>query len=69
MTEQAHETVRFLFTELNADYGRMPDEHAARAGAAAQAGDAPGAARVVADYIAGMTDRFALEMRDALRRA
>jgi dGTPase len=67
MTEQAHETVRFLFAELTADYGRMPEEHAARAKAFAGAGDASGAARVVADYIAGMTDRFALEMRDALR--
>jgi dGTPase len=45
----------------------MPEEHAARARAAAAAGDASGAARVVADYIAGMTDRFALQTRDALR--
>jgi dGTPase len=67
MTEQAHETVRFLFTELTADYGRMPDEHATRAKVAAEAGDVAGAARVVADYIAGMTDRFALQTRDALR--
>jgi len=67
MTEQAQETVRFLFAELMADYGRMPEEHAASAKAAADAGDASRAARVVADYIAGMTDRFALEMRDALR--
>jgi len=67
MTEQAHDTVRFLFAELTADYGRMPEEHAAQAKAAADAGDASGAARVVADYIAGMTDRFALQTRDALR--
>jgi dGTPase len=67
MTEQAQDTVRFLFAELTADYGRMPEEHAERARLAADAGDAPGAARVVADYIAGMTDRFALQTRDALR--
>jgi len=67
MTEQAHTTVQFLFDELSADYGRMPDEHAERAKAAAAAGDEAGAARVVADYIAGMTDRFALQTRDALR--
>jgi dGTPase len=67
MTEQAHETVRFLFGELTADYDRMPDEHAARAKAFAAAGDEGAAARVVADYIAGMTDRFALQTRDALR--
>ena len=46
---------------------RMPEEHAALAKAAAAAGDDDGAARVVADYIAGMTDRFALQTRDALR--
>ena len=31
MTEQAQDTVRYLFAELTADYGRMPEEHAARA--------------------------------------
>jgi dGTPase len=67
MTEQAHETVRFLFAALMADYGRMPDEHAARAKAFAAAGDEAAAARVAADYIAGMTDRFALQTRGALR--
>ena len=67
MTEQARDTVRFLFDALMADFGRMPEEHAAQARALAAAGDDGGAARVVADYIAGMTDRFALQARDALR--
>jgi len=67
MTEQAHETVRWLFEMLSADYGLMPEEHAERARAAAESGDEAAAARVVADYIAGMTDRFALQTRDALR--
>lgn len=67
MTGQAHDTVAFLFAELTADYSRMPDEHAAHAAELAGAGDAAGAARVVADYIAGMTDRFALQARDVLR--
>jgi dGTPase len=67
MTEQAHDTVRLLFEELMTDYDRMPEEHAASAKTFAAAGDAAGAARVVADYIAGMTDRFALQTRDALR--
>jgi len=50
-----------------ADHARMPEEHATRArDAAAQHGPAA-AARVVADYVAGMTDRFALQTRDALR--
>jgi len=67
MTEQARDTVRFLFESLRADYDRMPEEHAAKAKSAGAAGDDAGAARVVADYIAGMTDRFALQTRDALR--
>jgi dGTPase len=67
MTEQARDTVRYLFESLTADYDRMPDEHAANAKRLAAAGDVAGAARVVADYIAGMTDRFALQTRDTLR--
>jgi len=67
MTEQASDTVRLLFESLTADYGRMPEEHAAKAKQLAAAGDEAGAARVVADYIAGMTDRFALQTRDTLR--
>jgi len=67
MTQQAHETVHFLFRELSADYDHMPEEHAARARAAAAKHDAAAAARVVADYVAGMTDRFALQTSDALR--
>ena len=67
MTAQARDTVKFLFESLTADYDRMPDEHAANAKTLAAAGDEAGAARVVADYIAGMTDRFALQARDSLR--
>jgi dGTPase len=66
MTNQAQQTVRMLFDALSADYGRMPEEHAERARAATARNDAAGAARVVADYIAGMTDRFALQTRDGL---
>ena len=67
MTQQAQDTVRLLFDALSADYDRMPEEHAERARAARARGDQAAAARVVADYIAGMTDRFALQARDALR--
>ena len=45
----------------------MPERARGARQALAAAGDAAGAARVVADYIAGMTDRFALQTRDALR--
>ena len=67
MTQQAHDTIHLLFDALMADFDRMPDEHAARARAAADETGPAAAARVVADYIAGMTDRFALQTRDALR--
>ena len=67
MTEQARATIRYLFDSLTADYDRMPEEHAANAKKLAAAGDVAGAARVVADYIAGMTDRFALQTRETLR--
>ena len=66
MTDRARETIRLLFEAFDADYTRMPPKHAARAEAAlARAGKA-GAARVIADYIAGMTDRFALNAAEAL---
>ncbi|HVY64961.1 MAG TPA: deoxyguanosinetriphosphate triphosphohydrolase [Gammaproteobacteria bacterium] len=67
MTQQARDTVQFLFEQLMADFDRMPEEHADRARAAARQAGTAGAARVVADYVAGMTDRFALQTRDALR--
>jgi dGTPase len=49
MTGQAQIVVRELFEAYSAQPSEMPAEHAAR----------PDAARAVADYIAGMTDRFA----------
>ena len=49
MTGQAQIVVRELFEAYSAQPSEMPAEHAAR----------PDPARAVADYIAGMTDRFA----------
>ena len=55
-TRQAQRVVADLF----AAYLQSPTEmQAGFAGRAARAADASGTARVVADYIAGMTDRFA----------
>jgi dGTPase len=48
-TGQAQIVVRELFEAYSSQPGEMPAEHAAR----------PDTARAVADYIAGMTDRFA----------
>lgn len=66
MTEQAHETIGLLFKTFMADYSQMPERHAQLAREAAKNDEAQ-AARIVADYIAGMTDRFALGQRDRLR--
>jgi dGTPase len=54
-TLQAHATIRGLFDALMARPGLMPAEHVRKA----RAGGAMGRARAVADYIAGMTDRYA----------
>jgi dGTPase len=66
MTRRAQTTISDLFAAFSADYARMPPEHSARARAAFAAGGASAALRIVADYIAGMTDRFALEQHARL---
>ena len=53
--EDAHAVVKDLFHLFLADPGRLPAEWAE----ATRGLDEPGRARVVADYIAGMTDRYA----------
>ena len=59
MTERAHEIVRGLFECYMNDTRAMPKDHAQRAREwAEQTGDS-GRARAVADYVAGMTDRYA----------
>ena len=55
---EAAEVVRRLALRFLAEPALMPGEWAATA--AALVGDAPRTARLVCDYIAGMTDRFAL---------
>ena len=56
MTRKAQAIVRELFELYSGDLRQMPDEFANRA----QPLDEAGRARVVADYIAGMTDRYAM---------
>ena len=56
MTHQAKAIVRELFQIYIADVSRMPDEFSSNASKQ----DETGKARVVADYIAGMTDRYAI---------
>jgi dGTPase len=56
--------IAVLFDRYIADPGQLPAEFSARA--TADGGAASEKARVVADYIAGMTDRFAIAEYDRL---
>lgn len=56
MTERAQRTIRELFRLYTSDTSALPDEFAEQARGRSEAGQA----RVVADYIAGMTDRYAI---------
>jgi dGTPase len=59
VTSRAQEMLKAVFQRFLADLKAMPREHAARARAwEAEQGEA-GRARAVADYVAGMTDRYA----------
>ncbi len=57
MTNKARRVTQELFGLLHDDTSMLPDGWRTRAGV----GDEPRAALTVADYIAGMTDRFALD--------
>ena len=59
VTSRAQKMLKAVFERILADLKLMPREHAARARQwEAEYGDA-GRARAVADYVAGMTDRYA----------
>ena len=59
MTRKANEIVTALFAAYMNDVHEMPKDHARRAADwGAESGDT-GRARAVADYVAGMTDRYA----------
>lgn len=62
MTGKVQVMIRDLFTAYSEDVRRMPQEFAI---AAASLDDA-GRARVVADYIAGMTDRYAIASHESI---
>ncbi|MDO8276834.1 MAG: deoxyguanosinetriphosphate triphosphohydrolase [Burkholderiaceae bacterium] len=71
MTMQAQQVVRELFDAYYTEPAQMQAGFAARAGGAATphaaaGGEAHAAARAVADYIAGMTDRFAAREHERL---
>ena len=60
MTNKARRVVHELFDALLADVELMPTEHQDVAKRMEAEAGLPGRARAVADYIAGMTDRFAI---------
>ncbi|MEM7430362.1 MAG: deoxyguanosinetriphosphate triphosphohydrolase [Pseudomonadota bacterium] len=62
MTRRAQAIIRDLFALYFDDVQRMPKEFSDRAGSE----DETGRARVVADYIAGMTDRFAISEHERI---
>lgn len=62
MTARVQAVLRDLFATFMADVGTMP----AQFSVAAEAQNEAGRARVVADYIAGMTDRYALATHERI---
>ena len=66
MTRKAHQIIEALFEAFINDAKLLPPEHQAYARDAKKEADELGYARVVADYVAGMTDRFAIKEYDRL---
>jgi dGTPase len=66
MTLKARGVVQGLFNAFFDDISLMPDENQAAAGALIAAEGDAGRARAVADYIAGMTDRYAIREHERM---
>jgi dGTPase len=60
MTTKAKRMMRELFDAFVSDVNLMPPEHSATAVKLGRSEGEAGKARAVADYIAGMTDRYAI---------
>jgi len=60
MTGKAHRLLKDLFAAFNGDVRLMPEDYQATAYAAEARDGVSGRARTVSDYIAGMTDRYAI---------
>lgn len=66
MTRKAHQIIEALFDAFINDAKLLPPEHQLYAAEAKADGVESDYARVVADYVAGMTDRFAIKEYDRL---
>jgi dGTPase len=64
--DEARDALRMLFEAYMEDSTRLPAEHQSLASRAEQEGGKAARARVIADYVAGMTDRFAFNERTKL---
>jgi dGTPase len=62
MTRRAQKIIEDLFAAYSGDLSRLPQDFAERGATL----DEHGRARLIADYIAGMTDRFAIKAHEAL---
>ena len=60
MTAKARRVLASLFDAFFSDPALMPEEHSTAAARGEQAHGPAGRARAVADYVAGMTDRYAI---------
>jgi dGTPase len=69
MTRQAHKTISDLFAAFEQNFDEMPPKHAARAQKALDESGPAAANRAIADYVAGMTDRFALQQHQRITGA
>ncbi len=65
--EEARATLRMLFEAYMQDPARLPVEHQSLVARAEADGGEAARARVIADYVAGMTDRFAFVERTRVR--
>lgn len=66
--DEASATLRMLFEAYMQDPARLPAEHQLLMARAEVEGGASARARVIADYVAGMTDRFAFMERTRLSK-
>ncbi len=66
MTRKAHQIIEALFEAFIQDSKLLPPEHQLYAADARKSQEEADYARVVADYVAGMTDRFAIKEYDRL---
>ncbi|NNM01836.1 MAG: deoxyguanosinetriphosphate triphosphohydrolase [Gammaproteobacteria bacterium] len=66
MTTKAARVLTELFEAFHADPALMPGDYAATAAAQESPDGAGGRARVICDYVAGMTDRYAISEHERL---